>query len=276
MQERTTTHLPDPMQLLLRAYEGAGCYMRDATLQEEAIRAYRPGMLLRERAALCASDKATGLAGNIRFYILSAAMLDLRRGTQGEAWGQWETPPQSRFALRDVYTHAGKTMVILLHLRADEPWQPYQLLPLEQDEWVRRCREHFMQSLQQEPLPALCEAAWLEKCAFAPGLDETCRPIPLAQGPVLVTPQGQMHAVDVFPYRIGRYPGCELTVDDLYVSRLHAVLTDTAGGYQIADCHSTNGTRVNDDPLAPGQPRPLQEGDIIRLSPTLQVTFRLL
>jgi hypothetical protein len=44
---------------------------------------------------------------------------------------------------------------------------------------------------------------------------------------------------------IGRTPECELFLDDVTVSRHHAELHATAGGWDIADASSLNGTYVN-------------------------------
>lgn len=46
-------------------------------------------------------------------------------------------------------------------------------------------------------------------------------------------------------FTIGRDRECDLTIDDLTVSRIHAELERTADGWMLADLGSTNGTRVN-------------------------------
>ena len=71
---------------------------------------------------------------------------------------------------------------------------------------------------------------------------------------------------------IGRRGG-ELPVDlDLdfydpegYVSRNHARITMERRRYQVTDLSSANGTYVNDERIAPRQPRSLRQGDRIRL-----------
>jgi pSer/pThr/pTyr-binding forkhead associated (FHA) protein len=44
---------------------------------------------------------------------------------------------------------------------------------------------------------------------------------------------------------IGRTPECELFLDDVTVSRHHAELHATAGGWEIVDAGSLNGSYVN-------------------------------
>jgi hypothetical protein len=46
-------------------------------------------------------------------------------------------------------------------------------------------------------------------------------------------------------FTIGRDRECDLAIDDMTVSRLHARLERTSGGWQLTDLGSTNGTRVN-------------------------------
>lgn len=50
---------------------------------------------------------------------------------------------------------------------------------------------------------------------------------------------------------IGRGPGgVDLVLDDPDVSRKHAVLKASAGGYRLKDLESTNGTTVNGTPVS--------------------------
>jgi hypothetical protein len=46
-------------------------------------------------------------------------------------------------------------------------------------------------------------------------------------------------------FSIGRNRGCDLLLDDMTVSRVHAQLARTQGGWLLTDLGSTNGTRVN-------------------------------
>jgi pSer/pThr/pTyr-binding forkhead associated (FHA) protein len=45
--------------------------------------------------------------------------------------------------------------------------------------------------------------------------------------------------------RIGRSPDCEIFLDDVTVSRNHAVLVDDGGQFSVEDEGSLNGTFVN-------------------------------
>ncbi|HEY8506554.1 MAG TPA: GGDEF domain-containing protein, partial [Gemmataceae bacterium] len=65
------------------------------------------------------------------------------------------------------------------------------------------------------------------------------------------------------PLLIGRGADCDLHPQDASVSRHHARLEPVPGGYAVTDLKSTNGTFVNDEPVA--APRPLRDGDYLRI-----------
>jgi pSer/pThr/pTyr-binding forkhead associated (FHA) protein len=69
-------------------------------------------------------------------------------------------------------------------------------------------------------------------------------------GPALVVRSGGGRAGEVFQPQgerttIGRSPDCGIFLDDVTVSRRHAVLLEREGGYFIEDLGSLNGTYVN-------------------------------
>jgi len=70
------------------------------------------------------------------------------------------------------------------------------------------------------------------------------------EGPALVVRSGGGRAGETFRpggdrTRIGRSPECEIFLDDVTVSRNHAVLVELDGGYVVEDQGSLNGTFVN-------------------------------
>ena len=70
------------------------------------------------------------------------------------------------------------------------------------------------------------------------------------EGPALVVRAGGGRAGESFRptgerTRIGRSPDCEIFLDDVTVSRNHAVLVEREGGFYIEDQGSLNGTFVN-------------------------------
>ena len=62
---------------------------------------------------------------------------------------------------------------------------------------------------------------------------------------------------------IGRSPGCALRIPDETVSRVHAVISSSDDGHQIAN-RSANGTKVNGVRIE--TVTPLRPGDIIWIS----------
>jgi hypothetical protein len=70
------------------------------------------------------------------------------------------------------------------------------------------------------------------------------------EGPALVVRSGGGRAGESFKpagpkTRIGRSPDCEVFLDDVTVSRNHAVLLDEDGKFAVEDQGSLNGTFVN-------------------------------
>jgi pSer/pThr/pTyr-binding forkhead associated (FHA) protein len=67
-------------------------------------------------------------------------------------------------------------------------------------------------------------------------------------------------------FSIGRDAGCDLTIADMTVSRVHARLERTPDGWLLTDLASTNGTRVNGW-LVRGQVKVLA-GDLVSFGKT--------
>ena len=82
------------------------------------------------------------------------------------------------------------------------------------------------------------------------------------EGPALVVRSGGGRAGESFRpagerTRIGRSPACDVFLDDVTVSRNHAVLVERDGGFVVEDQGSLNGTfvnrrRIDSAPLANG------------------------
>lgn len=65
---------------------------------------------------------------------------------------------------------------------------------------------------------------------------------------------------------LGRDPDCEVTIQSDRVSRRHAEVRPRGrSALAIRDLNSTNGTTVNNQPLAPGREVPLRPGDVALL-----------
>ncbi|HEX7737641.1 MAG TPA: FHA domain-containing protein [Ktedonobacteraceae bacterium] len=67
--------------------------------------------------------------------------------------------------------------------------------------------------------------------------------------------------------KIGRAPDNTLVINDPQSSSHHAEVAPGYGnnGYQVTDLNSTNGTFINEQRLAPNTPRPLNNGDVMRI-----------
>jgi FHA domain/zinc-ribbon domain len=87
------------------------------------------------------------------------------------------------------------------------------------------------------------------------------------EGPALVVRAGGGRAGESFRpggerTRIGRSPDCEIFLDDVTVSRNHAVLVERDGRYWVEDQGSLNGTFVNRKRI---DSAPLEEGDELQI-----------
>jgi FHA domain/zinc-ribbon domain len=86
------------------------------------------------------------------------------------------------------------------------------------------------------------------------------------KGPALVVRSGGGRAGEMFQLdgetTIGRSPDCGIFLDDVTVSRKHAVLTDRDGAFFIEDQGSLNGTFVNRKRVESAQ---LEDGDELQI-----------
>ncbi|HSK14905.1 MAG TPA: FHA domain-containing protein [Gaiellaceae bacterium] len=87
------------------------------------------------------------------------------------------------------------------------------------------------------------------------------------EGPALVVRSGGGRAGDTFPLdpgrvSLGRAPECEVFLDDVTVSRHHAVVTRGDDGYTLHDEGSLNGTYVNRRRVESAR---LEDGDEVQI-----------
>jgi pSer/pThr/pTyr-binding forkhead associated (FHA) protein len=87
------------------------------------------------------------------------------------------------------------------------------------------------------------------------------------EGPALVVRAGGGRAGESFRpsgerTRIGRSPDCEIFLDDVTVSRNHAVLLEDGGAFSVEDQGSLNGTFVNRKRI---DSSPLTHGDELQI-----------
>ena len=86
------------------------------------------------------------------------------------------------------------------------------------------------------------------------------------QGPALVVRSGGGRAGEIFPLdgetTVGRSPECGIFLDDVTVSRKHAILRERDGDFSIEDQGSLNGTFVNRKRV---ESAPLTDGDELQV-----------
>ncbi|MFM7270134.1 MAG: FHA domain-containing protein [Actinomycetes bacterium] len=73
---------------------------------------------------------------------------------------------------------------------------------------------------------------------------------------------GSTYAIGARPLSVGRHPESDVFLDDITVSRRHAVFEARADGVHVRDAGSLNGTYVNRDRI---EERALADGDEIQI-----------
>ena len=119
-----------------------------------------------------------------------------------------------------------------------------------------------------DPMTPLAQASWRDGAVVGFGLrspdpDDSRRgylELRVVGGPAA----GGVHPVALGSVTIGRGAGSDVVLDDLDVSRRHAVVTVGPDGVSIADLTSTNGTLVDGHPVG-GRSVPVRPGAQIRI-----------
>lgn len=122
------------------------------------------------------------------------------------------------------------------------------------------------------------QAAACPRCGFKLlGSTQRFEPVSLGDGalPVDSAPQaaaalhvvrgpqtGVTYQLGDEPLSIGRSPQCDVFLNDMTVSREHAAVEPSEGGYVIRDANSFNGVWVNNDSV---EARRLASGDVIQI-----------
>jgi hypothetical protein len=114
--------------------------------------------------------------------------------------------------------------------------------------------------LDPEPSPA--GPPIHDTAVLGPTLQSDEKLVSAASGPWLELPDGQRAALVGPIVRIGRALDNDIVLDDPSVSRYHGQVTLGPRGCLLADLGSTNGTRVDSEPVAE---RVLRPGDLIHL-----------
>ena len=132
----------------------------------------------------------------------------------------------------------------------------------------RRTSERWEPVRDTEPPPAL--PSWLAE----PSGGEVLRPPVPAALRLEISRGGEPIArrlCEETELTIGRNPACRLCLDDPTVSRQHAALERTVGGWVVRDLRSTNGVKVNGRSIVEWV---LQEGDQVSVGAfVLEVSF---
>ena len=124
--------------------------------------------------------------------------------------------------------------------------------------YCARCGAHLVRPDESETTMTFTpEEAEEEGLGLPEGID----------GPALIVRSGGGRAGETFPLEhaeitIGRSPDCEIFLDDVTVSRKHAVIAKSESGFTIRDEGSLNGTFVNKRRVENAE---LEDGDELQI-----------
>jgi ribosomal protein L40E len=124
--------------------------------------------------------------------------------------------------------------------------------------YCARCGAHLVKPEESETTMTFTpEEAEEEGLGLPEGID----------GPALVVRSGGGRSGETFPLEgeeiaVGRSPDCEIFLDDVTVSRKHAVISKSGEGFSIRDEGSLNGTFVNKRRVESAE---LDDGDEIQI-----------
>lgn len=89
---------------------------------------------------------------------------------------------------------------------------------------------------------------------------------------IIILPSGEQILLAATPVVLGRHPECDITIDDINLSRRHAEIRPSDGGYALVDLGSTNASRINGLVATDQQ---LRHGDEILIGAT-RIRFEVL
>lgn len=153
--------------------------MRDLWLAPSQAARYEVGAILRSPRHVEATARVGGMRTSHRIALLSSHMADLSDLTD-EDWGLAAAASGSRFQVIDVFEHAGKTQIALLHLPDDERWRLFDGIRVSAvDGLIAGVRERFAEKCLLEPIPEVSSDEWLTRMRDPVGLDEKGEPYPV-------------------------------------------------------------------------------------------------
>jgi pSer/pThr/pTyr-binding forkhead associated (FHA) protein len=117
-----------------------------------------------------------------------------------------------------------------------------------------RADEHTTMAIPAEEFPAVDEANVFDEAELPAGTGMLL----VRRGPNA----GSRYVLDHPVTTLGRHPDSRVFLDDITVSRRHAEIRRTAGGYELVDVGSLNGTYLNRERVDQGS---LQDGDLIQV-----------
>lgn len=173
---------------------------------------------------------------------------------------------------------AGKTPYQTLHNLMHKPPPPLIKLNPHVSPQVERA---VYRALAKQPMERFSSAGELvhalaSAADLGQAVDSWTDTTPLAReiALILTTSDGREYPVRVGTTTIGRDIGNDIVLPVRQVSRIHARIRCDDAGCRIVDMRSTNGTFINNAPLAPKKQRTIRPGDTMRIGPVALTVAR--
>lgn len=152
--------------------QGSKFLYRDTTLAADVQALYAIGVFFRERTFFDTTCRFGGIAGNVRFLVVTSSVKDLSGLSECAAWGLCVLGSNELFKVIDVQRHGAQAQITLLHV--PETFETYfksvdahhfesRLIP--------QTRADFQEARQTPVLADLTDPAWTERTELPPGLD---------------------------------------------------------------------------------------------------------
>ena len=149
---------------------GSSRYVRDVNLNGKLAGRYEIGQILTEKGFLDASSRIGGMVTTHRYLILSQYMADFSRFEDNTDWGLHVAKRGSKFKVLDIFSHEGKTQILLLQLPEGFE-EVFENRTDIEEEFIEMQRRNFIDDLKKDIIEELAADEWLARCEFPVGMN---------------------------------------------------------------------------------------------------------
>ena len=169
--QRDANDMQSPEYMVISStFNGSSRYVRDVNLDVNLADRYEIGQIITEKGYLDASSRIGGMVTTHRYLILSKYMADFSRFEENTNWGLHVAKRGSNFKVLDIFTHDGKTQILLLQLPEGFE-EVFKNRTDVEEEFIEMQRSNFIDDLKKDVIEELAADEWLERCEFPVGMN---------------------------------------------------------------------------------------------------------